>query len=317
MPKVSIIIPTYNSIRYLPSAVKSALDQTFIDIEVIIINDGSSDHTEQWFLGQLDPRLTLISQANLGKSAARNTGISRAAGNYIAFLDADDYWEPTKLEKQIKCLDNNPDIGLVYTWTALADENGQPTGRVINSHAEGDVWKQLVQANILACGSTPMVRVDCFKVVGLFSADLPLAQDWDMWIRIAAHYPFAVIKEPLVRYRQHPSNTSKNLKVMQQCNTLVLERAFQCKPTNSSDIRGRAYQSLNLYLGWIAIRIQDYRQAFHFWKEACVYAPQHSLSRESIRLFFSIIVTRFLGPDAYDRLLMANRSLRRQGSTYK
>ena len=316
MPKVTVIIPTYNAIQYLPDAVGSALGQTFTDIEVVIINDGSSDHTEQWICQQTDPRLTLISQENQGKSAARNAGIIYTQGDYLAFLDADDCWEPTKLEKQVNCLDQNPQVGLVYTWTALADETGQSTGRIISSHAEGNVWKQLLQDNILACGSTPMVRRECFEVVGMFADNLPLAQDWDMWIRIAATYPFAVIKEPLARYRHHPTNTSKKLKEMQKYNTLVLERALATTSEDLSALKAKAYNSLNLYLGWIAIRNQDHQQALYFWKKACNYAPGLSLSRESMRLLLSIMLTRFLGLDTYTKLITFNKMLRRKIAQY-
>lgn len=312
VPKVSVIIPTYNSLEYLPEAIESVLDQTFVDFEIIVINDGSSDGTEKWVLEQSDPRLQLISQGNLGKSAARNAGIAKASGDYLAFLDADDCWEPTKLEKQARCLDSNSQIGLVYVWTALADSRCQPTGRIVSSHAEGNVWEELVRDNILACGSTPMARRSCFQTVGLFALDLPLAQDWDMWIRIAARYPFAVIKEPLARYRLHANNTSKQLKLMQACNTRVLERAFQAAPTDVSDIRGKAYQSLNFYLGWIALRVRDSKQAFHFWQQARAAVPQEVFTRESMRLLLSIAIVRSLGPSTYDRLLALNRALRRR-----
>lgn len=312
MPKVTVIIPTYNAIEYLPDAVKSALGQTFVDVEVVIINDGSSDHTEEWIQQQTDARITLISQANQGKSAARNTGILRAQGDYLAFLDADDYWEPTKLAKQVAYLDEHPQVGLIYTWTALADETGQPTGRIISPHAEGNVWKQLLQDNILTCGSTPMVRRECFQTVGLFADNLPLAQDWDMWIRIAAEYPFAVIKEPLTRYRHHPTNTSKQLQAMQQCNTRVLERALAAASEDVSAVRAKAYNSLNLYLGWIAIRNQDHQQAFHFWQQACHHSLRFSFSRESLRLLSSILITRYLGLTAYAKLLQLSQTLRRK-----
>jgi len=310
MPRVSIIIPTYNSIQYLPSAVASALNQTFKDFEIIIINDGSTDHTEEWILQQDDPKLRVVSQKNCGKSAARNAGILAARGNYLAFLDADDLWEPSKIELQVNYLDRYPRTGLVYTWTVLADSNGRPTGRLISSRAAGDVWKDLVRDNILTCGSTPMVRRECFRTVGLFSKDLPLAQDWDMWIRIAAYYPFAVIEKPLVRYRQHDKNTSMKLDEMYRCNTLVLERAFQATSIDISTIRGQAYQSLCLYLGWVAIRIQDCDRAFFFWRKACNSAPELSLSWESIRLLFSIGASQILGFSNYGKLMSFGRELR-------
>ena len=310
MPRVSVVIPTYNSLQYLPFAVESALNQTFVDIEIIIINDGSTDRTEEWGLQQSDPRLKLITQENLGKSAARNAGIEAARGDYIAFLDADDLWEPTKLEMQVNCLDKSPHIGLVYTWTVLADRDGRPTGHLISSRAAGDVWKDLVCRNILACGSTPLVRRNCFEVTGLFSPDLPFAQDWDMWIRLAAHYPFAVIEKPLVRYRRHENNTSRKLDEMYRYNTLVLKRAFQSTSIDTSEIRGRAYQSIHLYLGWIALQIQDCNRALFFWRKAYASAPRLSLSWEPIRLLLYIAAAQIFSLDKHGKLMNFGRELR-------
>ncbi|MEO0707705.1 MAG: glycosyltransferase family 2 protein [Cyanobacteria bacterium J06649_5] len=315
MPKVTVVIPAYNNIDYLPDALESALEQTFADIEIIVINDGSSDHTEQWMLSQSDPRITLISQDNQGKSAARNRGIAHSQGDYIAFLDADDLWEQTKLEQQVRMLDKNPHVGLVYTWTALADAQGRATGRLLDSPAEGDVWKALILKNILACGSTPMVRRECFDTVGFFSPDLPLAQDWDMWIRVAAMYEFALIKQPLVRYRKHPGNTSAKWSLMQKCSCLVLDRAFNAVPRNVSKaelstIYNQAYTSLHLYLGWLAIRKHSHQQALSFWKKSQQTAT-NKLSRDSLRLRVTILIVYWLGERNYHRLRGVGYKIRR------
>lgn len=130
MPKVSVIIPAYNSITYLPATLDSVLRQTFADFEVFIVDDGSSDNTAAWGSQIQDRRVQLMTQANQGTCAARNTGIALAQGEYIAFLDADDLWHPTKLAKQVRYLDEHPEVGLVYTWTALIDPEGRPTGRI-------------------------------------------------------------------------------------------------------------------------------------------------------------------------------------------
>lgn len=257
-------------------------------------------------LSQHDPRVTLLSQDNQGKSAARNRGIARSTGDYIAFLDADDLWEPTKLEQQVRRLDSNPQAGLVYSWTALADEWGQATGRLVDSPAEGNVWKALILKNILACGSTPMVRRQCFDEVGFFSPDLPLAQDWDMWIRIAARYDFALIKQPLVRYRKHPGNTSAKWALMQKCSCLVLDRAFKSAPADFSEadlsnIYNQAYTSLHLYLGWLAIRKHSHEQALYFWKKSQETAA-HKCSKDALRLRATIFIVHWLGEPSYHRL---------------
>ena len=310
MPKVSVIIPSYNSLDYLPDALESALQQTFTDVEILIVNDGSVDDTERWVLSQAHSQVKLISQENLGKSAARNRGLAESVGDYVAFLDADDIWEPTKLEQQVRCLEANSQVGLVYTWTALADSRGQPTGRVLASTATGNVWKALVLKNILACGSTPLVRRQCFDKAGLFALDLPLAQDWDMWIRLASHYEFAVIKAPLVRYRKHDRNTSTKWALMHTCSCLVLERAFKSAPMPYADVQNQAYTSLYLYLGWLAIRKQADDQAHFFWCKSQETAADR-FSKDAMRLWMTIMVRRWLGKGNYYRLRKVGYSIRR------
>nr|WP_256498773.1 glycosyltransferase family A protein [Chroococcidiopsis sp. CCNUC1] len=120
MPKVSVIIPAYNAMKYLPATLGSLLSQTFDDFEAIVVNDGSFDETEKWVSQIEDPRVKLICQQNKGLAGARNTGINQATGEYIAFLDADDLWEPSKLEKQVAVLEENPEVGLVYTWGSFS-----------------------------------------------------------------------------------------------------------------------------------------------------------------------------------------------------
>ncbi len=131
-PKVSVVIPAYNAMTYLPETITSVLQQTYTDFEVVVVNDGSTDKIEEWIVQISDPRIKLVSQANLGLAGARNTGIRESQGKYLAFLDADDLWEPTKLEKQVKILEKNPEVGLVYTWVTYIDETGQSTGRVFD-----------------------------------------------------------------------------------------------------------------------------------------------------------------------------------------
>ncbi|MEL6777681.1 MAG: glycosyltransferase family 2 protein [Cyanobacteria bacterium J06597_16] len=311
MPKVSIIIPAYNAMRYLPETLDSALSQSFSDFEIMIVDDGSTDNIKDWFINLRDSRVRLISQTNQGKSVALNEGIAQTSGEYIAFLDADDLWEPTKLEKQVQCLQADPQVGLVYTWTALADETGQATGRILASHAEGQVWKTLILKNILACGSTPMVRRQCFDVVGLFSPELPPAEDWDMWLRLAACYSFAVIKQPLVRYRKHAGNTSAMWQQMQTSSQSVLTRAFQNAPVDFADVHDQAYISLYLYLGWLSIQKNAPKQALLFWNKAQAIS-QRLLSWDAVRLRLTIFLLHRLGHNKYYQLRKLVYRLRRK-----
>ncbi|MGB5963087.1 MAG: glycosyltransferase family A protein [Coleofasciculaceae cyanobacterium] len=311
MPKVTVVIPAYNAMRYLPETMETALAQTFTDFEVLVVNDGSTDNTAEWVSQVTDPRVRIVSQENKGLAGARNTGIAHAKGEYIAYLDADDLWEPTKLEKQVRCLDENPEVGLVYTWTALADQYGKSTGRVISSHAEGNVWHELIEFNMVCCGSTPLIRRSCFDVVGLFSPDVSPSDDWDMWLRIANKFSFGVVKEALIRYRQHPSNSSKNFQLMLDTSRTLIERTFASAPTESLYLRNRSYGSIYLYLGWRAIENTDYKQAMHFRQQACAHRPQFYFSPRCIRLGVAITLMRWFGTQTYSRALAVVYALRR------
>lgn len=321
MPQVSVIIPANNAMTYLPETVESVLRQTFTDFEVLIVNDGSSDHIVEWASQQIDSRVKLISQENQGVSVARNTGIAHAQGEYIAFLDADDLWEPPKLEKQVRCLEDNPAVGLVHTWMAVIDEQGKPTGRVITSDAEGEVWKQLVEKNTVACSSV-MVRRCCFQTVGVFlprQHKYPVdVEDWEMWIRIAARYPFAVIKEPLMHYRQHPNSTSKNWQSIEQAYRVVIEKAFHRAPPELLYLKSRSYGHANLRLAWKCLQSsdKDYKSAIHYRQQALVHYPQLRFSREYIRLSLAIAAMQCLGPDGYSRVLMMSYAVRRRISNF-
>lgn len=312
MPKVSVVITTYNSMTYLPEALESVLRQTFTDFEVLLVDDGSSDSTVQWASGLVEPRVRLISQENQGVCVARNTGIAYARGEYVAFLDSDDLWEPTKLEKQVRCLEDNPAVGLVHTWLALIDERGNLTGRDLASKAEGDVWKQIVQKNTVACSSV-LARRCCFETVGVFDPNLRVAEDWDMWIRIAERYQFGLIKEPLVRYRQRINSKSKNYPARLQDFRRIIEKAFQSAPLELLDLRNRSYGHVNLCVAWKCLQgnDKDYKMANIFRRQALRHYPQIRYSQEYIRLSFAIALMQWFRPDTYSKLLTLGYTLRR------
>ena len=312
--KVSVVIPAYNAMTYLPETLESVLRQTFTDFEVLIVNDGSSDQIVEWASGLVDPRVKLISQENQGSPGARNTGIAHAQGEYVAFLDADDLWSPTKLEKQICCLEDNPAVGLVNTWTVLIDQLGKPVGRAGTFQAEGDVWKQIVLGNFLVCSSV-VVRRCCFETVGVFEPNLILCEDWDMWIRIASRYSVAVVKEPLAYYRQHLNNISKNYRTFLQDSRTVIEKAFASVPSELLYLRNRSYGYANLYLAWRSLQSRDYQAVSHFRQQALAHYSQLRYSWDSIRLSIAIAVMHLFGPQAYDRLRTFLYSLRQRMSS--
>lgn len=311
MPKVSVVIPAYNAMIYLSETLDSVLKQTFTDFEVLIINDGSTDSIVTWASGITDLRIRLISQENQGLPGSRNTGIAHAQGEYIAFLDADDLWELTKLEKQVRCFKENPTVGVVYTWTLLIDEYSKPTGRIFASQAEGNVWRELLETDVISNGSSAMVRRDCFEAVGVFDRTLTSAEDLDMWLRIAVHYQFAVVKEPLTLYRQYSSSMSKNRQRMFQNLRTVIEKTFQTAPLEMLHLRNRAYSSITLNQAWWSVDEGDYKTAEFWQQQAHLHHPQIQYSEKYMRLSIAIILIRLFGPHAYDDIRKWTRSMYR------
>lgn len=314
MSKVSVVIPAYNAMAYLPQTVANVLEQTYTDFEVIVVNDGSTDNIEEWIAQISDLRVKLVSQTNLGLAGARNTGIRESQGEYLAFLDADDLWESTKLAKQVRVLDSHPEVGLVYTWVAYVDERGNSTGRVVNNQQEGDVWQELTKGNLVECGSVAMVRRQCLEQCGVFDCNLgSFVEDWDMWLRIADRYEFKVVKEPLVYYRQVASSASRNWEAMARSYQLVIEKAFATATWRNLSLRNRSYGTANLVLAWKAIQSQtrDYEKASYFRSQALKHDPWLFFSKEYSRLSIAIALMNWFGVGGYQRFLSVLYTLRR------
>jgi glycosyltransferase involved in cell wall biosynthesis len=303
MPQVSVVIPAYNSMEYLPATIASVLEQTFTDFELLIINDGSTDDLVAWAAHITDPRVRLISQDNQGVSVARNRGITASQGKYIAFLDADDLWEPTKLEKQVRCFENDPEVGLVDTCIFFADEQGNRGGVGGGLYESGNVWTEILQRNLLWCGSTPLVRRDCFETVGLFDTDLRSAEDWHMWTRIASRFSFAIIKEPLVYYRQHRTNKSGNIDRAFLFSCKTIEKIYELVPPELGYLKKRAYGRLHLHTAWRYLRDEDFINAGYHWRQVFGNWPRLARSRSYIMLSQKILMHRAINAFANLRRL--------------
>jgi glycosyltransferase involved in cell wall biosynthesis len=198
---VSVIIPTYNSDRYICEAIDSVLCQTYHDYEIIVIDDGSTDDTGST-IAERYPMVRYYFVENKGAAAARNLGISKAQGKFIAFLDADDRWLPTKLEKQVSLLRNDSHLGMVFAENSFFNERGTTQERVNKRDRlmNGDIVRNIFLNSYVAT-PTVMVLKSVFEVVGLFEEDLVVAEDDNMWMRIGMKYGIELIDEPLVECR--------------------------------------------------------------------------------------------------------------------
>lgn len=224
-PLVSVVITTYNYAEYLPTAVESVLNQTYKNLEIIIVNDGSTDNTDGVILPYLkDKRIKYIKQENTGQASAKNCGIKNTSGDYIAFLDADDYWRSDKLEKQLNVFTNDNAVGVVYSGLKFINPNNEIDNFIILPQMySGHILQELFIDNFIGF-STAVVKKKCFNKVGLFDEGLAMAIDWDLWLRIACYYKFACINEPLLFYRYGHANMSQNSEKRIQCSDFVMRR---------------------------------------------------------------------------------------------
>ena len=204
---VSAIIPTYNNAAFLPEAIDSVISQTYPNIEIIIVNDGSTDNTNEVLRKYLD-RIIYIEQENAGPASARNTGIHQARGEYIAFLDADDIWMPTKIEEQLKIFSQNPNASLVYSRMVNFDDRSSKNLSVIPRKVfSGRIFDQLLVENLIAL-PTVIVRSNILDRIGLFDESLFTAEDWNLYLRIARDHEIIGVNKVLVRRRKHYDNIS-------------------------------------------------------------------------------------------------------------
>ena len=199
---VSVVIPTHNRVDLLPRAIRSVQNQTIKDLEIIVVSDGSTDGTDELMetLKKEDPRINYISyHPGHNGNYARNTGIKASKGEYVAFLDDDDEWLPAKLEEQLKVMESDEEIGLVYTGThSIYADDGIEYDSFPKLH--GDMSKQVLYSNFAGSTTTVMLRKSILDKAGLFDENLPAMQDYDLWIRICQISKVGVVSTPLVNY---------------------------------------------------------------------------------------------------------------------
>lgn len=227
-PCVSVVIPTYNRAHLLKRSVGSVLAQSYKNFEIIIVDDFSTDDTQQVVMSMQDSRIRYIRlDQNYGGSYARNVGIRSSNGLYIAFQDSDDEWCRTKLQEQIVLLENSDkNVGLVYTgFNRVSDEDVVyvPSGCVRKK--QGDVFFEIIRGNFVGT-PTVLIRKKCFDRAGYFDVDLPRLQDWDLFIRVSMYYKFLLINKPLVLAHHQSDSISANKKALITAYKIIISKYF-------------------------------------------------------------------------------------------
>jgi len=243
---VSVIIPNYNYAHYLREAIDSVLAQSYLDIEIIVVDDGSKDASREVMVSYGD-KVKTVFQQNQGVAAARNNGVNAGSGEYVAFLDADDAWMPEKVKKQVSRFEADKALGLVHVGVIEVDENGNTLLERLEG-LEGDVAAQLLllkREGILGGGSGLMVPRKVFDEAGGFDTRLSTSADWDLFYQISSRYQVGFVPELLLKYRIHNSNMHSNVRVMEQDMTTAFDKIFQGASTPlSRESYGGLYKTL-------------------------------------------------------------------------
>ena len=265
-PLVSVILPVYNGECFVGQTIESALRQTYRNLELIVIDDGSTDHTHKIVkrMAEQDQRIRLIRQPNAGIAGARNRGLREARGEFVAPLDADDLWDPAKIERQVRRMrECGEETGLVYCWWVWIDEEGTVLDRSPSWQIEGKTHDLLLQINFTGNASVPLYRRRCLQEVGGYNQDFERrgargCEDWDLALKVAACFRVAVVPELLVGYRRLPNSMSAHCEVMWRSQQLLADGVVQRQPDLDPDLLRRSSDQFALYVAGIFFRSEHY-----------------------------------------------------------
>lgn len=249
-PLVSIIIPAYNAESFIQETLFSIVQQTYQKIEIIVVDDGSKDNTNNLIksFALSDSRITVMSQSNSGVSAARNLGIEKSKGEFIAFIDADDIYSPCAIEKLTSTmLQADDSVGVVYGWTARIDEKTSLTGKFTTPQSSGNIYQEILRNDFVA--SATLVRKKCIDRVGNFNCSMRFGcEDWDFYLRLSEHYLYKAIPEFIYGYREVYDSTTYNCSKMEHGYQQYIAEACKRNTEISTEVVNSILASSFLYL---------------------------------------------------------------------
>mgnify|MGYP001048889908 CR=1 FL=1 len=289
---VSAIIPTYNRCEFVQKAIDSALEQNYKNIEVIVIDDGSTDGSGAILKERYGEKIQYFYQQNKGESFARNFGVSVAKGDFLTFLDSDDVWFPTKLAKQMAILNNCPSVVAVYNNVVRIDENGNHIGGSSDGMHRKDLDFELetmiIRNRIPGGPSSCLIRREVYERLGGFSNDIQFGEDWELWLKIIANYPIFFVQEPLSAYRQHFHTQSAIPDIIQVESRLKDYLKFLKRFANTyPDKVPKALLNKSLAYQYLTASLASYYLGFadkgkHCLAQAVEYDPTTWLSRKNL-----------------------------------
>jgi len=294
-PLVTAIIATYNRRHYVCDAIDSILNQTYPNVEIIVIDDGSTDNTQDLLQQKYGQRIRYIYQENQGRSEARNRGLKEAKGDYIAFLDSDDIWKPEKLEKQVAFMEMHPECGISHTFTEIIDDTNVydpvATAKRLKHHRKayrrGYNYETMSRLCIMFL-STVMIRADILPEAGLMDPNIPAFEDWDWYLRCALITRIGTLPEPLTSYRIHLGN-STSAEFLAGAK-LTAEKHIALSTTLSLQRQRIVQCNLYLHLAGVSYKREQTEEcAYWLWKAAALN-PLAVLRPENIRYTLTAVM---------------------------
>lgn len=312
MTTISVIIPAYNAQNTIVETVESVRQQTFQDLEIIVIDDGSQDRTCELLATISDKRLKVYSHPNKGVSTARNIGIARAQGEYISFIDADDLWTVDKLEKQLATLQANPEASVAYSWIVVMLESPDNRGQVNLFPGKkipftGNIYPKLLLDNFIGNGSNILAKAEAIKSVGEFEPSFTSCEDWDYYLRLANRYNFALVPEHQIFYRKTSVNATSQGEAIEREGLKAIDRIFQSVPQKYQRLKNQSFANFYRYCGKIyvdnSIQKQDLQKGRIRLFKAIYLNPLILFSSEIYTLLFTILLKQFLPASAVKKIV--------------
>lgn len=303
MQKVSVILPVYNVEKYIGAALQSVLNQTYQALEILIVDDGSTDQSMAICETFADPRIRIIHQENKGLAEARNTGIRQTTGAYLAFLDGDDIWLPEKIERHVAHLNRATTVGISFSRSAFIDETGTPLNTYQMPRLTGITPDYMLRCNPVGNGSAGVFRREAFEAVGFpsaagmrayFDKAFTMSQDVECWLRILIQTPWGIegIAEPLTQYRLSSGAISANL----ETRIIFWEKMFQKVNTYAPQLIEKSGDKAMAYrlrdLARESIRRQNPALARKLIHQAIPRYPR--MLREDARSTLTVVIATYL-----------------------
>jgi len=274
-PLVTVLIPTFNSSRFIGATLDSALRQTLDAFEILVLDDGSSDDTAARVQAVRDPRVRLSRHSHRGAPAVMNDGLVQARGEFVAFLDHDDLWLPTKLARHLTEFERHPAAAVTFSWTGLIDEHDRPIA-LHPAHWRGAIsFRQLLEDYVIGTSSSIVMRRAAIDRAGGFDERLPRCHDLDLTLRIAARHADSVIAvaEALTLYRRHSGQMSRDWVAIQSEWNAVFDKCLALAPAETRAAEPRARSNINRYFAYLAYEAERFGEARRLVRQSMRAAP--------------------------------------------